>query len=707
MAEPNAVQLRKLAKLGYAMPDGSYYIRAGSVGASDLDNAIKAVGRGEPQSSHNAIRVHIMKRAKALGLSDKIPADWQPDGSLKHDSLDQLADDFLQHFGITGMRWGHHLPGTEALGGPGNPDGANGPSTPSGSSRPSPFIQRGDHTGDSGPSGQSGKPPEQQSQDALDALKALRDRVTQATASAKAQAEGTMPTDLTKEQAAQVHAATASHLAQVAQLHNKAVAATATHKAAQAKISTHSNKAQARRAKAASAKLHAAHMNHLAKTAHQAHAVHKAHVANLKVKTKVSELTKQDKVELAKLSPTQRSALKKLTPQQRATLNHMTPAQRAKLSHLTQAEKTALSHLTPKQKAALAKATAASAKKRHDAAVVRKAAGKAIVSNPSAAAARKQTAAAQAARTPAQKAAVAKLRLNAQNHAQQGMDDPVGTFLEHHGVKGMHWGVRRSRAERAKQYIAQAQAHEEHSKANAEIAINAAKYHDEVTAKGTNSRAFKAAYGADAHRISHEQFQARHGITKEEAIRRAHHDLRVINNTYGRSAILHTQSAERLRAKAARLQHDGLDDEVGEFLEHHGIKGMKWGIRRNGGHPGREGGGEVHPVSADAQKAHHVAETIHRHGTAALSNEDLQHLVNRQRLLQQHAQLNPADPSSVRKGLDFVKTVTSDAKTVLDAVETGRRAVKTFNGLASERPPPRQSRRTRNKPLKVVDIRAA
>ena len=562
MAGPTAVQLRKLAKLGYAMPDGSYYIRAGSVGASDLQNAIDAVGRGEPQSSHNAIRVHIMKRAKALGLSDKIPADWLPDGSMKHDGLDQLADEFLQHFGIVGMRWGHHLPGVEVLGGPGN-------------GGPSPFIQRGDHTGDkpgdSGPSGQSGKPPAQQSQDAIDALKALRDRVTQDASSAKAQAEGTMPTDLTKEQAAQVHAATASHLAQVAQIHNKAVASASAHKAAQAKIATHPNKAQARRAKAASAKLHAAHMNHLAKTAHQAHAAHKAHVAKLKVKTKLSELTTQDKKELAKLSPVQRSALKKLTPQQRATLGHMTAAQRAKLSHLTQAEKTALSHLTSKQKAALAKATAASAKKRHEAAMAKKAAGKAIVSNKSTAAAKKVTAAVQAKRTPAQKAAIAKLALNARNHMQQSMDDPVGTFLEHFGVKG-----------------------------------------------------------------------------------------------------------------------------------------MKWGVRRNGGHPGRaQGSGEVHPISADAQKAHHVVQTIHKHGTAALSNEDLQHLVNRQRLLQQHAQLNPADPSTVRKGLDFVKTVTGDAKTVLDAVETGRRAVKTFNGLAGEKPPGRQSRRTRNAPLKVVDIRAA
>lgn len=47
----------------------------------DLDNAIKAVGRGG--SDHDGIRKYIMGRAKALGLSAKIPDSWNPDGSLK------------------------------------------------------------------------------------------------------------------------------------------------------------------------------------------------------------------------------------------------------------------------------------------------------------------------------------------------------------------------------------------------------------------------------------------------------------------------------------------------------------------------------------------------------------------------------------------------------------------------------------------------
>lgn len=66
-----------MAKSGAAMPDGSYPIKD----AEDLANAIHAVGRGN--ADHNAIRAHIIARAKALGLSSQIPDNWSADGSLK------------------------------------------------------------------------------------------------------------------------------------------------------------------------------------------------------------------------------------------------------------------------------------------------------------------------------------------------------------------------------------------------------------------------------------------------------------------------------------------------------------------------------------------------------------------------------------------------------------------------------------------------
>jgi HK97 family phage prohead protease len=50
-------------------------------GGTDLGKAIQAVGRGG--ASHDAIRRHIIKRARALGMSDRIPDNWAADGSLK------------------------------------------------------------------------------------------------------------------------------------------------------------------------------------------------------------------------------------------------------------------------------------------------------------------------------------------------------------------------------------------------------------------------------------------------------------------------------------------------------------------------------------------------------------------------------------------------------------------------------------------------
>lgn len=114
MADPTTAARKMFAKMGIAMPDGSFYIRNGAVGSSDLDNAIHAVGRGEQDgTSGNAIRLHIMKRAKALGLTSKIPDTWNPDGSLKHSTLADEVEEYLKHFGVPGMKWGHRKDGSK------------------------------------------------------------------------------------------------------------------------------------------------------------------------------------------------------------------------------------------------------------------------------------------------------------------------------------------------------------------------------------------------------------------------------------------------------------------------------------------------------------------------------------------------------------------------------------------------------------------
>lgn len=63
-------QRKKMAEEGKAMPDGSYPIG----NKTDLMNAIRSWGRG---GANPEVKAHIKRRAKALGLSDLIPANWK------------------------------------------------------------------------------------------------------------------------------------------------------------------------------------------------------------------------------------------------------------------------------------------------------------------------------------------------------------------------------------------------------------------------------------------------------------------------------------------------------------------------------------------------------------------------------------------------------------------------------------------------------
>jgi hypothetical protein len=87
MAQINAAEMKTAVKQGKAMPapgqgrPGRFNIR----NAGELNDAIRAVGRVKPPTpaARAKVRRFIMTRAKALGLSSKIPDSWNPDGSLK------------------------------------------------------------------------------------------------------------------------------------------------------------------------------------------------------------------------------------------------------------------------------------------------------------------------------------------------------------------------------------------------------------------------------------------------------------------------------------------------------------------------------------------------------------------------------------------------------------------------------------------------
>ncbi len=60
----------KLAKSGDAEKDGSYPIE----NENDLKNAVRAYGRSKDKVK---TKRHIMSRARSLGATDKIPANWK------------------------------------------------------------------------------------------------------------------------------------------------------------------------------------------------------------------------------------------------------------------------------------------------------------------------------------------------------------------------------------------------------------------------------------------------------------------------------------------------------------------------------------------------------------------------------------------------------------------------------------------------------
>lgn len=100
---------------------------------------------------------------------------------------------------------------------------------------------------------------------------------------------------------------------------------------------------------------------------------------------------------------------------------------------------------------------------------------------------------------------------------------------------------------------------------------------------------------------------------------------------------------------------------VGSVLAHHGIKGMKWGVskRSSSSRPNTS-----NPPSID----HLVAQThqarIKAGGVKVLSNQELQQLVSRLNLEQQHRNLASQQPHKIDVGQDHVKRVLKVVKTL-------------------------------------------
>jgi len=91
-------------------------------------------------------------------------------------------------------------------------------------------------------------------------------------------------------------------------------------------------------------------------------------------------------------------------------------------------------------------------------------------------------------------------------------------------------------------------------------------------------------------------------------------------------------------------------DDVDTFLEHFGVRGMKWGVRKKASGDGSvESPSKGKPKSEDAKIAGKNLQRSKKQGVGSLSNQDLKALNERMNLESQYKQLNAKKKNQARK----------------------------------------------------------
>lgn len=287
-------------------------------------------------------------------------------------------------------------------------------------------------------------------------------------------------------------------------------------------------------------------------------------------------------------------------------------------------------------------------------------------------------------------------------------------ILEHFGIKGMHWGVRKasdgptpSRAE--KKLAKQDAKFEKHAvrgnrQVSNEIWNGGAHAFNTSVLPGINSKPeYKNGVAHDP------KLQAKYDNEVRDALIKTM-DAAALASGYvnasgtRRFTLVPVENGWSLQTKA--LEHaDGLtitairsknglvesidipelvqSDQYGDMLAHFGIKGMHWGVRRKRDEQGhvevavskktgqspskievRKGAGL--PASEDAIKTAVYKRVAAKSGTNALTNKELQDLVNRMNLEQQFSKLQPVPANRLKTTRSFINQTLQDARTIND-----------------------------------------
>ena len=114
------------------------------------------------------------------------------------------------------------------------------------------------------------------------------------------------------------------------------------------------------------------------------------------------------------------------------------------------------------------------------------------------------------------------------------------------------------------------------------------------------------------------------------------------------------------------------------MLQHYGVKGMKWGVRRSDAELSKASSASKAPESADSRAANAAQVKINQSGTKSLSNQELQGLITRMNLERQYSTMASQRPNDLDRGLQTVQKVLKVGKTV----EEVRKFMKTDTGKA-------------------------
>ena len=275
-------------------------------------------------------------------------------------------------------------------------------------------------------------------------------------------------------------------------------------------------------------------------------------------------------------------------------------------------------------------------------------------------------------------------------------------FLEHFGVKGMKWGVRKKYTPKDRdkeaykifksiknqeigktRFLKRSITVDKQLRKQALSNKDADKYEAFLASQWkhtpVNSAYFKAVRKAGYNAV---QDLNDRGIVSDRPMIAL--DPKGTMRETGRRT-LDAWAINEAQRKVKRIGHAMYDDDV-NYLEHFGVKGMKWGVRKAKAtagsirtkHLARKA--KRHPQSPEAARAHALRKQVKKKGLDSLSNSELQALNNRLNLEANYRNALKQHPDTLRSNRNK-KLLATGAKIVgpIVAKSVGKELAKSSN----------------------------